>query len=75
MAARLRHPPTGVCVVRVEAQSIGILITLRINPDAEQVSTERVLKVADVETAVQIVSEFLDIFVRRIFLFDQEQDE
>jgi hypothetical protein len=64
MVAKLRHPPTGVCVVRVEVQSRGILITLRINPDAEQVSTERVLKVADVETAIQIVSEFLDSFAR-----------
>jgi len=62
--AKLRHPPTGVCVVRVEPQSWGILITLRIIPDAEQVSTERVRKVADVETAIQIVSEFLDTFAR-----------
>lgn len=62
MVAKLRYPPTGVCVVRVEVQSRGILITLRINPDVEQVSTERVLKVADVETAIQIVSEFLDSF-------------
>jgi hypothetical protein len=62
MVARMRHSPTGVCVIRVEVQSRGILITLRINPDAEQVSTERVHRVADVETAVQIVSDFLSSF-------------
>lgn len=64
MVARLRHSPTGVCVIRVEVQRRGILITLRINPDAAQVSTERVRRVADVETAVQIVSDFLGSFVR-----------
>jgi hypothetical protein len=64
MEARLRYSPTGVCVIRVEVQSRGILITLRINPDAEQVSTERVHRVADVETAVQIVSDFLGGFAR-----------
>jgi hypothetical protein len=62
MAARLQHSPTGVCVIRIEVQSRGILITLRINPDAEQVSTERVRRVVDIETAVQIVSDFLDTF-------------
>ena len=64
MEARLRTPRPASCVIRVEVQSRGILITLRINPDAEQVSTERVHRVADVETAVQIVDDFLGGFAR-----------
>jgi hypothetical protein len=54
---------SGVCLIRVEAQRRGVLITLRMIPDADQVSSERVRKAADVETAVQIVREFLREFV------------
>jgi hypothetical protein len=54
---------SGVCLIRVEAQRRGVLITLRMIPDADQVSGERVRKAADVETAVQIVREFLREFV------------
>jgi hypothetical protein len=54
---------SGICLIRVEAQRRGVLITLRMIPDADQVSSERVRKAADVETAVQIVREFLREFV------------
>jgi len=50
---------TGVCLVRIEAQDSGVLITLRTNADVQQVSTEQILVVADVEVAVQVVREFL----------------
>ena len=62
---------TGVCLIRVEAQRRGVLITLRMIPDADQVSSERMRKVADVEAAVQIVREFLREFV----LMKTRQDE
>jgi hypothetical protein len=55
----------GVCVVRIETQGSGVLITLRTNNDIEQVSTERVCTVADVGAAVQMVREFLTSFARR----------
>jgi hypothetical protein len=54
---------SGICLIRVEAQRRGVLITLRMIPDADQVSSERVRKAADVEAAVQIVREFLREFV------------
>lgn len=60
--ARLRSSRTGVCVVRIEAQGGGVLITLRTNADIEQVSTERVLIVTEVDAAVQVVRDFLTAF-------------
>jgi hypothetical protein len=56
---------TGVCVVRIEEQGSGVLITLRTNADIGQVSMERTLVVADVEVAVQAVWEFLVAFAAR----------
>jgi hypothetical protein len=55
----------GICVVRIETQGSGVLITLRTNNDIEQISTERVYTVADTGAAVQIVREFLTTFARR----------
>jgi hypothetical protein len=55
----------GICLVRIERQGSGVLITLRTNDDIEQVSTERVRTVADVAAAVQIVREFLDAYAGR----------
>jgi hypothetical protein len=54
---------TGLCILRIETQAKGVLITLRTNPDIEQVSGEKVSSVADVEAAVQSVREFLLAFV------------
>jgi hypothetical protein len=56
---------TGVCLVRIEAQGRGVLITLRTNDDIRQFSTERIDTVADVGTAVQMVQEFLTAFAHR----------
>ena len=55
---------TGVCLVRIERQGSGVLITLRTNDDIRQLSTERVDTVADVGAAVQMVREFLTTFAR-----------
>ncbi|MFD4631515.1 hypothetical protein ACFVYR_25800 [Streptomyces sp. NPDC058284] len=54
---------TGVCVVRVLAQSHGTLITLRINPDIDRFSTGAESSTADVESAVQTMREFLQSFL------------
>ncbi|MEV7888637.1 hypothetical protein ACWD3I_20245 [Streptomyces sp. NPDC002817] len=60
----MRHEPnrTGVCLIRIEVQRGGVLVTVRQNPDIEQVSTERVLTFPDVESAVAAVREFLGHF-------------
>ncbi|MFJ2235191.1 hypothetical protein [Streptomyces sp. NPDC087859] len=60
----MRHEPnrTGVCLIRVEVQGGGVLVTVRQNPDIEQASTERVLTFPDVESAVEAVREFLGCF-------------
>ena len=55
----------GVCVVRIETQGRGVLITLRTNDDIDQVSTERVRTVTDVGAAVEMLREFLISFARR----------
>jgi hypothetical protein len=57
-----RTPRTGVCLIRIEIQERGPLITVRTNSDIRQVSTERVQVVADIETAVDAVRAFLDAF-------------
>jgi hypothetical protein len=51
-----------VCVVRIETQRSGILITLRTNADVAQLSAERVIVVAEVEAAVEAVRKFLVAF-------------
>jgi hypothetical protein len=60
----VHHEPaqTGICLVRIEAQNRGLLITLRMNSDVLQVSSEQILIVMDVEAAVQAVREFLTTF-------------
>ena len=61
----MHHEParTGVCVIRITIQSSGVLITLRENPDVEQVSTDRRHVTTDVSAAVQAVQEFLISFI------------
>jgi hypothetical protein len=58
------HEParTGICLVRIEAQDRGLLITLRMNSDVLQVSSEQILIVTDVQAAVQAVRGFLTTF-------------
>jgi hypothetical protein len=53
-----------VCLVRIESQRRGLLIILRTNPDIEQVSTERVVVVADIGAATHVVREFLTAFAQ-----------
>jgi hypothetical protein len=60
----MRHDVSraGVCVVRIERQRRGMLITLRTNDDVAMLSTERVLIVANIEAAVEAVRAFLVAF-------------
>jgi hypothetical protein len=60
----MRHgsSQTGICVVRVEAQGQELLITIRTNLDIEHLSGEHVQTVADMQTAVRVVSDFLTGF-------------
>jgi hypothetical protein len=64
-AVRENPSRTGVCVVRIEAQAGSVLITLRTNTDIEQISTERVVVVADIDAAIQAVRTFLAGFSPR----------
>jgi hypothetical protein len=50
---------TGVCVIRVERQRRGVLVTVRTNADVAQLSAEHVMVVADIEAAVEAVRAFL----------------
>jgi hypothetical protein len=56
---------TGVCLVRAEIQTGGVLITLRCNPDIRHDSTETVSVESEVEAAVERVRAFLDDFVTK----------
>ena len=50
---------TGVCVIRVESQRRGVLVTVRTNADVAQLSAEHVMVVANIEAAVEAVRDFL----------------
>ncbi|WP_159403727.1 hypothetical protein [Streptomyces sp. NRRL S-646] len=52
----------GVCVVRVEAQPYGPLITVRVKPDLGQALTAKATT-TDTEAAVTLVREFLQTFI------------
>jgi hypothetical protein len=53
------HPPAAVCVVRAERQGAGLLITLIINADIDQVSRQRLEHFADIDAALEAVRHFL----------------
>jgi hypothetical protein len=53
------YPQAAVCVVRAERQDAGLLITLVINADIEQISGQQLLHFADIDAAVTAVRHFL----------------
>jgi hypothetical protein len=53
------HPQAAVCVVRAERQETGLLITLVINVDIDEVSPQRRLHFADIDAALAAVRNFL----------------
>ena len=57
-------PRTAVCVVRAERRGTGLLITLVINADIEEISAERSLRLTDINAAVDAVRDLLAEFSR-----------
>ncbi|MCX4672821.1 hypothetical protein OG453_40340 [Streptomyces sp. NBC_01381] len=57
------QPRAGVCLVRVEVQSRGVLITVRMYADVERDTAAVRTSTTDAETAVQTVREFLLAFL------------
>jgi hypothetical protein len=58
-------PRAGVCVVRVERQRSGTLITLVTNDDLDEVPpVEDVHRMTDIDTALALVREFLVGYAR-----------
>ena len=56
--------PTGICVVRVEHQAPGVLITVTVNPDVSTRSGEESRHFNTIATAVRAVDDFLAGFIR-----------
>jgi hypothetical protein len=56
------QPRAAVCVVRVERQDAGLLITLMVNADIDQCSRQQVLHLADIDAALDAVRHFLAQF-------------
>jgi hypothetical protein len=53
------HPRAAVCVVRAERQEAGLLITLVINADIDNVSGQRLAHFADIDAALDAIGHFL----------------
>lgn len=53
------HSRAAVCVVRAERQDFGLLITLVINADIDQVSREWVQHFTDIDAALDAVRDFV----------------
>ena len=49
----------AVCIVRAERQDAGMLITLVIAANIEEISSQRTLHAADIDTALDAVRHFL----------------
>ncbi|TCN32793.1 hypothetical protein EV644_12413 [Kribbella orskensis] len=52
----------GLCLVRLEHRSDGLLITIQTSSDIEQVSAESVSHTTDIEGAIRIIREFMTTF-------------
>ena len=57
---------TGVCVLRVQRQTTGLLITVITNPDVETRAAERSRRLPDVDAATSAVHEFLESFAQEV---------
>lgn len=53
-------PPTGVCLIRVEPTSIGLLLTVTTTSDIERRTPEQVQRFTTVGSAIRVVLEFLE---------------
>ena len=54
----------GVCVIRLERQRSGILVSIRLSPDISRRSAERELRFDDADKALQAVRDFVQAFLR-----------
>jgi hypothetical protein len=60
-----RPAPTGVCIVRAEPHSDGLRLTVTINPDIAQRSTEKSYNFTKVGDALAAVENFLIEYARQ----------
>lgn len=60
-AVSMRQVPAraAVCIVRAERQDVGMLITLVIAANIEEISSQRTLHATDIDTALDAVRHFL----------------
>lgn len=56
--------PSGVCILRVDLQPQGLVITLTVNRDIGNAPTEPAVHFSDVTEATAAVVEFLESFRR-----------
>lgn len=59
-----RASRAGVCILRVEEESWGLLITLTVNRDIASGATEPLLRFSDSEAATAAVAAFLQSFTK-----------
>jgi hypothetical protein len=57
-----RPVQTAVCILRVEAESWGLVITMTVNRDVANTVTESVTRFSDPEEAAAAVAAFLESF-------------
>jgi hypothetical protein len=58
-----RHPSqAAVCILRVEVESWGLLITMTVNRDIASGSAEPLIRFSDTEEATAAVAAFLQSF-------------
>ena len=58
-----RHPSrAAVCILRVEEESWGLLITMTVNRDIASRSAEPLVRFSDIEEATAAVAAFLQSF-------------
>lgn len=60
-----RPAPTGVCIVRVEPHGQGLRLTVTVNPDIAQRSTEKPHHFTEVDDALAAVEDFLVEYARQ----------
>lgn len=56
---------TGICIVRVEPRGQGLRLTVTVNPDIAQQSTEQPYNFTEVGDALAVVEDFLVEYARR----------
>jgi hypothetical protein len=57
-----RRSRAAVCIVRVEAESWGLVITVTINPNIAELPAEPATRFFDTKDATAAVAEFLESF-------------